>query len=545
MKRVGLVSAIVALAINGLGVIVPNAQAATGPCVWTGAGGDNKFSTAGNWTSCSGSYPQAGDGIEFDTLLSSDVALTNDLGVDLGMVSVVAQPYVSGKNGVYNIDTLSLQDGAFISIQQASVCRYSYPELGLATLTGKGALSIDQRAFYGGNSPLVTVNGALTLTSGYGYNVFTQGSSADSIVLASPAAVTSATDCGGMGGGAAGAVDNLANFTYNSLTVQKGALVELMNVTKPITFGGGTGSNPTIQFTPNVDGDYNPVTTSYTWSGPVTLLSNTDVYVGSKTTVNYTGAITGSGLSLTKTVYSSGTFKFNPSSNNTSSQTGTQLNAEKTTKLEGTTTDYVSVVDRETSILSGVRGSASVYPGGTLKGSGTLTGGLYVDDGGVVAPGNSPGCLTADTISLNGTYLFELGGADACTGYDQIVVKNASNTNGAAIINGSSAVLTTSRYNNYTPKQGDVFVIISQEGDKAVSGTFMGLPEGATFTQNGIVFKISYVGGDGNDVTLTVQNSPTAPDTGVQILKSNPAVIAAATILAAVVLLGFAKRARQ
>jgi hypothetical protein len=43
-----------------------------------------------------------------------------------------------------------------------------------------------------------------------------------------------------------------------------------------------------------------------------------------------------------------------------------------------------------------------------------------------------------------------------------------------------------------------------------VNGTFAGLPEGALFTQGGITYSISYVGGAGNDVVLTeIDISPT------------------------------------
>ncbi len=55
-----------------------------------------------------------------------------------------------------------------------------------------------------------------------------------------------------------------------------------------------------------------------------------------------------------------------------------------------------------------------------------------------------------------------------------------------------------------------VFNIIRNNSGAAVVGTFLNLPEGATFVANGIGFRISYVGGDGNDVTLTVVGSENA-----------------------------------
>jgi len=202
---------------------------------------------------------------------------------------------------------------------------------------------------------------------------------------------------------------------------------------------------------------------------------------------------------------------------------GTEENQAKTTTLDGDQASQdVSVENNETAILSGKRGTVTVSAGGILKGTGSALS-IWVSNGAIVAPGNSPGCLTSDTLELGGEYQFELGGTDPCIGYDQLKVLNASNVAGAVRID-NTGILTTSRYNGYTPKQGDVFVIINQDGDEAVSGTFKDLPEGATFEQNGIVFKISYVGGDGNDVTLTVMNTPAAPDTGFELIKNNPIV---------------------
>ncbi len=48
------------------------------------------------------------------------------------------------------------------------------------------------------------------------------------------------------------------------------------------------------------------------------------------------------------------------------------------------------------------------------------------------------------------------------------------------------------------------FLILDNQSATAIQGTFNGLAEGATFTgSNGQTYKISYVGGTGNDVVLT------------------------------------------
>jgi hypothetical protein len=55
-----------------------------------------------------------------------------------------------------------------------------------------------------------------------------------------------------------------------------------------------------------------------------------------------------------------------------------------------------------------------------------------------------------------------------------------------------------------SPAVGDELVIIANDGSDPVIGTFNGLAEGATLTLANHALKISYMGGDGNDVVLRV-----------------------------------------
>src|SRR4029453_17016115 len=69
----------------------------------------------------------------------------------------------------------------------------------------------------------------------------------------------------------------------------------------------------------------------------------------------------------------------------------------------------------------------------------------------------------------------------------------------------------------YDPAVGTKFLIIFNDGADAIVGTFKGLPEGSSLTTNGgKAFRISYHGGDGNDVVLTrITNTiVTGPDAG-------------------------------
>jgi hypothetical protein len=74
------------------------------------------------------------------------------------------------------------------------------------------------------------------------------------------------------------------------------------------------------------------------------------------------------------------------------------------------------------------------------------------------------------------------------------------------------------------------FTLIQNPTIHAVSGTFAGLPEGATVTaSNGVHFAISYQGGSGNDVVLTQTSTPALPAppnlTGITLLTNGNATL--------------------
>jgi fibronectin-binding autotransporter adhesin len=143
-----------------------------------------------------------------------------------------------------------------------------------------------------------------------------------------------------------------------------------------------------------------------------------------------------------------------------------------------------------------------------------LTGGLLTSEGdsasvfsinasgGILDPGQTPNLLHVTdyvTLTANTTLLVDLNGTSMVTGYDQLQIEGPVN------LGGSQLQVRL----GFTPTAGDSFTIIWHDGTTPIIGTFNGLPEGATFTVGTTQFAISYVGGDGNDVVLTVQ-APTA-----------------------------------
>ena len=67
-----------------------------------------------------------------------------------------------------------------------------------------------------------------------------------------------------------------------------------------------------------------------------------------------------------------------------------------------------------------------------------------------------------------------------------------------------SASLQTTGYLGLIPVIGDKFTLINNDGTDAISGIFDGLTEGALFYFSDRKWKITYLGGTGNDVVLTL-----------------------------------------
>jgi hypothetical protein len=153
--------------------------------------------------------------------------------------------------------------------------------------------------------------------------------------------------------------------------------------------------------------------------------------------------------------------------------------------------------------------SQVVVSGGTLGGTGTV-GRVFMDaSSAVIAPGSSPGILTCSNFNSGstgpGTLQIELDGTTPGSGYDQLNVHGTVNLSG----------ITLNASLNFPSSPNDQFVIINNDGSDAVTGTFNGLPQGATLTVGGEYFQVAYNGGSGNDVVLTHLLTP-HPDLSIQ-----------------------------
>jgi fibronectin-binding autotransporter adhesin len=144
-----------------------------------------------------------------------------------------------------------------------------------------------------------------------------------------------------------------------------------------------------------------------------------------------------------------------------------------------------------------ITGAAIVAPAATLGGYGSV--GIVTNEG-IVNPGLGTGKLTAKTVTFRpgSTLKVELNGTTAGLNYDQLSVTGAVNLVGASL----DATLS------FNAGASDEFRILDNDGNDAIAGTFNFLPQNSTFQLNGQLFRISYTGGDGNDVVLSRANTP-------------------------------------
>jgi T5SS/PEP-CTERM-associated repeat protein/autotransporter-associated beta strand protein len=177
-----------------------------------------------------------------------------------------------------------------------------------------------------------------------------------------------------------------------------------------------------------------------------------------------------------------------------------------------------TAVNAGTLLVNGSITSNVTVNAGTLGGSGT-TGAVLVNSGGVLAPGaNGPGILQVNgnlSLLFGSIYLVDLNGSIAGSGYDQMDVNG--------MVSLSNATLSTLL--SFMPSSVTSFTIINNDLMDPVIGIFNSLPEGATFTAGQELFKITYKGGDGNDVVLTSSNA-SVPDAASTLVLFTLAVVA-------------------
>lgn len=555
MKTKTLKTVFASLFLFGLTLFVRSPQAFAATKTWDGGGSDNNMNTAANWAG--DSAPIAGDdlvfpagaarqsitnnysgGTSFNSITFSGSS-TNDAytisGNSLALVAGITSS-MTGNGGSHEISaalTLSSSQTFNVSSNNYLIASGSLA-LGSSDLIISGSGDAD----LGG-----TITGTGSITSSVSYLFLTGDNSSYSGAIAATsgsslyAYITSLGTTGGTTTINSGADLHIGSCSDTTATVNENIVLNgasswaegdsaIAKLTLGATCTGGGGGGESFGRTSSNQ--------EYILAGTLSLGSDaTFGPLAKKTTI--TGAISGA-YAINSMPGWSGTLIVDSSSNGSNTPNGTYTPPVLTKTLsDDQASTSVNVKGNTTIIVTGKRGDISLSGAGAiLKGTGTV-GAVSASNGAKVSPGLSPGCLSSGGVTFASGVIYEaeLGGTTACSGYDQLKVTGT--------VDLGSSTLSTSLYNNFKPAKGNTFTIIDNDGSDAITGTFANLAEGATFSISGYVFKISYVGGSGNDVALTVQSVPAAPDTGSALLRANPLVSLFTASVCAVGILGIAR----
>ncbi len=160
-----------------------------------------------------------------------------------------------------------------------------------------------------------------------------------------------------------------------------------------------------------------------------------------------------------------------------------------------------TVVESGALILRNAVGVGAVHVANNARFAGSgLFASVTASPNGAITPGllltpQNYGSLRPGTFAPGGGLLgLELAGPAPGSSYDQLLVATTVDLNGV--------LLQVSALN--LPHGSNSFTLISLSGTTPATGTFIGLPEGTVFPSNdGKLFRITYHGGDGNDVVVT------------------------------------------
>jgi hypothetical protein len=156
-------------------------------------------------------------------------------------------------------------------------------------------------------------------------------------------------------------------------------------------------------------------------------------------------------------------------------------------------------------IISSYTNGSIILNGGKLTGTGKVKEVQNVG-GGIFTPGSPVGTFAIGkdlSLGSNNIFVTQIDGASDGS-FGQVSVVGLVNLNNASLNISSASNLSV----------GQKVMIINNGSFNSISGQFQGLVEGSSITSGPVSFTISYKGGSGNDVVLTVTNvviPPLAP----------------------------------
>jgi len=163
--------------------------------------------------------------------------------------------------------------------------------------------------------------------------------------------------------------------------------------------------------------------------------------------------------------------------------------------LSNTNTPALTKSGTGTWIVSGANTyqGATTIDGGTLVLSGSLASSVTTQAA-ILAPQGTPSTSANLTQNATSTYRVRVNAGAA----DRLAVGGSVTLAGTLDLIAPPGLYA-----------GSSFTILDKTSAGAISGTFAGLAQGASFPLGGYTWQISYSGGNGNDVVLSITNGPT------------------------------------
>jgi autotransporter-associated beta strand protein len=294
-----------------------------------------------------------------------------------------------------------------------------------------------------------------------------------------------------------------------SFTISSGTTIYSTAPTVTITDGGGSGATATAVLTngivtsitlTNAGAGYTSSPTIAFSGGTVTTAGTNPTGIGNATNFVVVGIqVTnpGSGYTSAPSVtFSSGTGTTATANMSavilaTNSSIGGSGDLDLYPAVSGAVT--LTKVGNGTLTLHGANthGTTTVNAG-RLALAGSLTSNLTTNTA-IFAPQGTPSTTANLTQTSAATFQIRLNGSTVGSGYDQLTA------GGNVTLAGTLDLVCGA---NLTP--GTVFTILNKTSTGAISGTFLGRPQGSVWQEDGYTWILSYTGGTGNDVTVTL-----------------------------------------
>ncbi|MFC1534891.1 beta strand repeat-containing protein, partial [Thermodesulfobacteriota bacterium] len=468
--------------VRGSGVLNVNSDATTGSLivmdsgVLTGSGDFTVTGDAGGFASLwSGGSLEGSGHLIFDGSnlnIANTAPITLDRTIDLDSLG---QWLDTASADILGTGTINIFAGAEFDLQtdfaNAAVVPTIYVQPG-GTLHKSGITSLQWVTVPSNHGTIVVEAGTLRLAgpaTHAGAQLQAAGASPSGFLFVGLHTFDASTSLSGVGYNIFGTGTFTVNGTYNvSGVTSANNPSSIVNFNNSATFGG---LSPGFGGILNLNGaTYSANTVNMANGGTISVASNLSV---ANEFFLAQGNLTGTGV-----VNNPGTLTFTGAG---ATVVDVAINNTGVVDVQGGTLNFTGIngftQTAGTTQLNGGNISSS-YPmtfnGGTLTGSGTITGDVDVTAA-TIASGSSPGTLTIDgdlTLTSTSVIDIELGGTNQGVDYDWIDITGTASLDGA---------LNISYFAPYTGNIGDLFQVITAS---SVTGTFSNVnePFGSSFT---------------------------------------------------------------